>query len=103
MLRYEKENRNNEESETILEREKSRKVFRSFRYKHHQHTHEMEVNMSGLEASVETQVQRFNLLSSKGEYGRIQKCMALEEMRDLYLFLQTNRRKLVSRQQGIVY
>jgi hypothetical protein len=63
----------------------------------------MEENMSGLEASIETQVQRFNLLSSKGDYGRIQKCMAPEELRDLYLFLQSNRRQLVSRQQGIGY
>ena len=63
----------------------------------------MEVNMSGLEASIETQIQRFNPLSSKREYGSIQKFMAPEELRDLYLFLQTNRRKLVSRQQGIVY
>jgi hypothetical protein len=63
----------------------------------------MEVNMSGLEASVETQVQRFNLLSSKGEYGRIQKCMAPEEMRDLYLFSADQQEKTVSRQQGIGY
>ena len=63
----------------------------------------MEEKMSGLKARIETQVQRFNLLSSKGEYGRIQKCMALEEMRDLYLFSADQQEKTVSRQQGIGY
>ena len=78
-------------------------MIRSFSYKHHQHKHEIEENMSGLEARLEIQVKRFNMLSSKGEYVSIQRCKAQEELRDLYLFLQTNRRKLVSRQQGIVY
>ena len=63
----------------------------------------MEEKMSGLKARIETQVQRFNPLSSKGEYGSIQKCIAQEELRDLYLLLQANVRQLASRQQGLEY
>ena len=78
-------------------------MIRSFSYKHHQHKHEMEENMSGLEARIEIQVKRFNTLSSEGEYVSIQRCKAQEELRDLYLPLQANGRQLASRQQGLQY